>query len=578
MQWVSEIRKMTDALEVFVYYGSDLDGTQNLDRGLTRHDEIFNGDPKNGRIVVLTSYKTFNMRHGPGAVKSWCAKNLRPYRDGITTTPADFPFGLRGCFHGIILDEAHAVRNQESAQSRALHWVGGKFYLLITATPIYNRKEDFRGYMPLLFRRPSLWKGARWETVGIVPDERIFYLSENHPAKHLCCTEEAVETYIMNHKVPRAVAGVRLREVLAQVLLRRTIQSRVPFDSPKTIGSDIPPLQRKTIKVNYNSMEKEMYDTYSPPYQDGLFMRSPSDPRRVIWNMKKLRKLVLLTSWLGFYYLQSELHAEAIASVCEQLPEGIVGTAFATAISGGGPKTKSLSHFFENAAEMTGHRRTWTLEFLLRGSPKMRAMLKILRDQVIVYGEKAIIWSQFPAEQVYIAATLREANIDADVLHSGLSVSDRGVLIQRFTTLRDECMVLVCNYSIGSAGLNLQGLCRNVHIFNPGLSSSIADQAIGRVWRLGQERVVLVYEYRLAGTFNMELVERNKLKSIPGLVAEMSKNVYQSETEESDGDVDIGRWVLRDGELHQLIDGERPARGDNKDQDAILNAFVDLLG
>lgn len=63
------------------------------------------------------------------------------------------------------------------------------------------------------------------------------------------------------------------------------------------------------------------------------------------------------------------------------------------------------------------------LEFLLRGSPKIRAMGALLRDQVLVGKEKALVWVMFPAEQIIVELMLREMGIDAHFLHSAFGNS-----------------------------------------------------------------------------------------------------------------------------------------------------------
>ncbi|OJJ89337.1 uncharacterized protein ASPGLDRAFT_54000, partial [Aspergillus glaucus CBS 516.65] len=156
----------------------------------------------------------------------------------------------------------------------------------------------------------------------------------------------------------------------------------------------------------------------------------------------------------------------------------------------------------------------------------MQAMLPILCDQVIIHGEKAIVWTQFPAEQVYVAATLVEANFDARVFHAGLSVHEHSVLIKQFTQDPASCSVLVCSYGVNVMGLNLQNLCCNVHLFSPGMSKAVVNQAVRRVCHLGQTRIVLVYEYLLENNFNVMLVKHNKLKAVLGLVTEMSPDEF----------------------------------------------------
>lgn len=330
-------------------------------------------------------------------------------------------------------------------------------------------------------------------------------------------------------------------------------------------------MQREVISCTFSDTENEMFKTLSRAYSKGLFTPSPADPNRYIWNMRKLRKLVLFSSWLGFHYVEQSLEAANIPTACAKLKTGKVASAFARAInSGASIETGSLRHFLHNASVGNGDNWTWTLEHMLRGSPKMRAMLPILRDQVIVYGEKAIVWTQFPAEQVYVAATLHEARIDAQVFHAGLSAHERSVLVDWFIRETDTCKVLVCSFNVNAAGLNLQNLCRNVHHFSPAMSKSIADQAIGRVCRIGQSRMVLVYEYQLQNRFTSMLLVRNKLKSIPGLVAEMNPEEIHLGGEEDN----IGRWVVRDGSAYRLGDGKQPGQEDDTDADNVLNALL----
>lgn len=574
MQWASEISAITKYLRVFVYY-SDVRGITDISapqitRRLKGNDGLFSGGVGNARIVVLTSYQTLNHRHGPPAVKAWASANNVTINENLIVPPADFPFALRGCFRTLVLDEAHSIRNPMSSQTRAVSWLDAENHVLLTATLIYNSKEDLRGYMPFLFQTPSLWSNTDWEDLGISTDTNVFDLPRDHPGARLCCTVEAVERYILNPEVPNHVAGDRLRCLLGHFLIRRTLSSHMPFDSPQAIGADIPLMQREVISCNFSDDEDRMFKTLSRVNSKGLFAPSPADPSRYIWNMRKLRKLVLFSTWLGFHYVEQSLEAANIPTACAKLNTGKIAPALARAIhSGASIETGSLRHFFENGSVSNSEHWTWTLEFMLRGSPKMRAMLPILRDQVIVYGEKAIIWTQFPAEQVYVAATLHEAKIDAQVFHAGLSAHDRSVLVDRFTREPNSCKVLVCSYNVNSAGLNLQNLCRNVHLFSPGMSKSITDQAIGRVCRIGQSRMVLVYEYQLRNRFTSMLLMRNKLKSIPGLVAEMNPDEIHLGDEH-----DIGCWVVRNGSAHRLADGEQPGPDDDTNADNVLGALL----
>ncbi|PYI11513.1 putative DNA repair helicase rad5,16 [Aspergillus sclerotiicarbonarius CBS 121057] len=580
-QWYSEINRVNDKLRVCIYYGQGrpAQGMRTIASRLRKTDSIFNGSPINARTVIITSYQTFSYRHGPTAVRAWYTETTEICPDEILCPPAKFPFSLDGCFSDVILDEAHILRNPETSQSRAVHWLKADFHLLVTATPIYNSRKDILGYVPLLFQPPSLWSKAD-QVYFQIWRHQIFNIPLGHPARHLCCTEHAVKEYVLADWISPSVTGNRLRLIFSHLMIRRTLFSHMPFDSPNIIGDDIPPTQRKVCRFEYAKNERAMFEEVSPPLYRGLIKQSPTDPQKCIWNMNKFRRLELLMSWLGFHYTGNGYYASDIPSACQNLYEGTLGAKLADTItsqalterpSKSATEPKESGRVHEDTQNQTSFSRTRILEALLRGSPKMRAMLPLIRDQVILHDEKAIVWTQVPADQIYVAAVLREANMDAGVLHAGLSRDERAALLYRFTEIPDKCMVLVCNYMLNTAGLNLQSLCRNVHLFSVGLSKSLVNQAIGRVSRLGQKRPVFVHEYRIKGGFDDELARLSDRKAIPGIIAELSR----------DFDIKIGYdgafSVIRDKALHHLAPGEQIQQDDITDGMRIIQKLISCL-
>jgi hypothetical protein len=195
----------------------------------------------------------------------------------------------------------------------------------------------------------------------------------------------------------------------------------------------------------------------------------------------------------------------------------------------------------------------------------------------MLYKDKSIVWVMWPAEQVLVATALYEIGIDYGVFHGKLTSSNCAKLLCQFTKEHDKCMVLICTYSVNSAGLNLQSLCHNVHLFMPATSALVHDQAIGRVCRIGQQNIVIVYDYHVPGTFNVYLVNRNRNKAIPGIVTEMTSGLNDEGDLSSNGIINTQNWVIRDGKLIHLEKGQNTHDGDNTDPDAIMAAIVDSL-
>jgi len=76
-------------------------------------------------------------------------------------------------------------------------------------------------------------------------------------------------------------------------------------------------------------------------------------------------------------------------------------------------------------------------------------------------------------------------------------------------------------YSTSSAGLNLRKQCQNAHLFSPP-TSHVVNQAISRVCRLGQTKIILIYEYLTNNTFQYWLHRRGIAKALPGIITELS--------------------------------------------------------
>ncbi|GCB21506.1 hypothetical protein AAWM_04391 [Aspergillus awamori] len=93
-------------------------------------------------------------------------------------------------------------------------------------------------------------------------------------------------------------------------------------------------------------------------------------------------------------------------------------------------------------------------------------------------------------------------------------------------------------------------------LFSPSTSQALAIQCIGRNLRCDQARAVYVYEYRVPGTFNIYLANRNLRKALPG----------EGFTVEG--------WVVREGRLVKLKTYEKPRETDLTDPDTIMDEMV----
>ncbi|GKZ55973.1 hypothetical protein AnigIFM49718_001145 [Aspergillus niger] len=106
-------------------------------------------------------------------------------------------------------------------------------------------------------------------------------------------------------------------------------------------------------------------------------------------------------------------------------------------------------------------------------------------------------------------------------------------------------------------------------LFSPSTSQALAIQCIGRNLRCDQARAVYVYEYRVPGTFNIYLANRNLRKALPGVMTMLSPMLNDSKE-----GFTVEGWVVREGRLVKLKTYEKPRETDLTDPDTIMDEMV----
>ncbi|KAK3641847.1 hypothetical protein LTR56_000005 [Elasticomyces elasticus] len=203
-------------------------------------------------------------------------------------------------------------------------------------------------------------------------------------------------------------------------------------------------------------------------------------------------------------------------------------------------------------------------------SAKMPLFLSILnlslgcRDKVLVFS------GSIPTLD-YVSDLLKDQTIDFKRIDGNTPVPKRMDIIENFHN--DDFDVLLVSTRAGGVGLNIQGANRVIILdfsFNP----TWEEQAIGRAYRLGQQKPVFVYRFVAGGTFEtniynkqlfkMSLTQRVVDKKNPKRNAQRNTRDYLYEPKEVRQE-DIQKWVGKDPKvmdvlLQQHEDGEHLMR------------------
>ena len=145
-------------------------------------------------------------------------------------------------------------------------------------------------------------------------------------------------------------------------------------------------------------------------------------------------------------------------------------------------------------------RISWNLPAVSE-STKARRMLELI-EEAEADGRKTIVFSFFRETLQNVAMLVGERC--AGVIDGSVPMTRREEILQAFRE-EESKTVLVCQVIAGGVGLNVQAA--SVIIFcEPQLKPSMEEQAIGRAYRMGQSRKVLVHRLLIADSVDERIL------------------------------------------------------------------------
>ncbi|HBF36919.1 MAG TPA: hypothetical protein DDW50_06320 [Firmicutes bacterium] len=147
-------------------------------------------------------------------------------------------------------------------------------------------------------------------------------------------------------------------------------------------------------------------------------------------------------------------------------------------------------------------------------SGKIDALMELIDEAVGGYGpaqHKIVVFSQFVRMLQLIRVKLEQAGINYAYLDG--STSDRMERIQYFNNT-PEIPVFLISLKAGGVGINLTAADTVIHT-DPWWNPMIEEQATDRVYRIGQQKQVMVYKLITVGTVEEKLLQlQNRKKAI----------------------------------------------------------------
>jgi len=131
--------------------------------------------------------------------------------------------------------------------------------------------------------------------------------------------------------------------------------------------------------------------------------------------------------------------------------------------------------------------------------PKAQKLVEIIQS---IGDEKAIVFTEYRATQVYLQWYLKQHNISSVPFRGGFKSGKKDWMRQLF---KDHAQVLIATEAAGE-GINLQ-FCHHLINYDLPWNPMRLEQRIGRIHRYGQEHDVKIYNFAIKGTIEEQIMK-----------------------------------------------------------------------
>ncbi len=401
----------------------------------------------------LPELKTY-AHHGPGRLRAGVFERaIREHQLVVTSyalLPRDAEMLEAVTWGGIVLDEAHNIKNPSTKQAQVARRIQGGYRMALTGTPLENRLQDLWSIMHFL--NPGYLGSAeafQRDFAGPIErrnsERRAGDLTLNgHTGEdwHGAPVDDELETDPLPAPIAEAVAE-RNDDVLAsspaerlRALTRPFILRRLKTD--RSIIRDLPP---KNEMKEYCGLTKEQAGLYRAVVQESL---------RQIDSAQGIQRRGVILATLT-----------RLKQVCNH-PRHLLGDQSA-----------------------------------LRGrSGKLNRLTEML-EQALAEEDRVLIFTQYAEMGDLLQQHLTATFGDTLYLHGGTPATKRSDLIERFQAGGPKIFVL--SLKAGGAGINLTRANRVFH-YDRWWNPAVENQATDRAFRIGQTQAVQVHKLICRGT------------------------------------------------------------------------------
>ncbi|KAM0281349.1 hypothetical protein ACHAQH_003617 [Verticillium albo-atrum] len=352
----------------------------------------------------------------------------------------------------VVADEAHRLKNQKSK----LAAIGSQFLtpsrIALTGSPLANNVGEFYSMIDWVADN-YLGPLKEFNAYYALPIQEGLYGDSSHSEYRL--------------------AKKRL------AILEKTVAPKTHRLTIKALKNELPDKVEFFLTVPLTPLQEELYDLYVRSVRENA-------ESQVDCTFAVLDNMILLNNHPRCYY--RKLVKEKTVARISQGSNGDLDKSITPAFL-----TKSMK-ILNRCQDMNDINLSW----------KVRVLVTIL-DECRKVKEKVLIFSQSIPTIDWLSTLFQQQQRPYSRLTGETLPSTRQSMVKNFNEGNNE--IFVISTQAGGQGLNITGASRVV-IFDFRFNPIAEQQAIGRAYRIGQSKPVVVYRFVSGGTYEQHLYNK----------------------------------------------------------------------
>ncbi|EDO04955.1 hypothetical protein SS1G_07439 [Sclerotinia sclerotiorum 1980 UF-70] len=390
----------------------------------------------------------------------------------------------------IVADEAHKMKNYNSALNWAASQFKSKTRIALTGSPLANNVEEYHTMVE--------WVAPNY--LGPIDEFRKKY---KEPIEQGLFIDSSRQERFNSKKMLEVLKG--------------DLSPKVHRADTSVLRDDLPPKKEFVINVSLTELQKQAYITYvrSMSSQKPARTKSGELKQTTVWSYINILTLLCNHPYCFKAKLDersSEVHGNS------QSDTRIATTSHCRK----GKRTDVIDEDLENDPEawkigvsedlISAEAKVFESVESIRNpelSNKVRILCQIL-DASKAVGDKVLVFSQTLVTLDFLEDMCKEQGRKYARLDGKTAMGKRQAIVKDFNSNNLELYLISTN--AGGLGLNLYGANRVV-IFDFRYNPINEEQAIGRAYRIGQKKHVFVYRLMAAGTFENSIQNKAVFKT-----------------------------------------------------------------